>query len=34
MPDEGQPIAYEVLEPKMDAVYKEEQDRENAKKPH
>jgi hypothetical protein len=25
---------YEVLEPKMDAVYKEEQDKENAKKPH
>ncbi len=25
---------YEVLEPKMDQVYKEEQDKENAKKPH
>jgi hypothetical protein len=25
---------YEVLEPKMDEVYKEEQDKENAKKPH
>ncbi len=25
---------YEVLEPKMDLVYKEEQDKENAKKPH
>ena len=25
---------YEVLEPKMDQVYKDEQDRENAKKPH
>ena len=25
---------YEALEPKMDEVYKEEQDSENAKKPH
>jgi hypothetical protein len=25
---------YETLEPKMDEVYKEEQEKENAKKPH